>query len=119
MGSGVARKIELQVLSRVLASRLLRWYEKAQRDLPWREQRDAYRIWVDETMLQQTRIQTVLPYYRRFLESFHRVEDLARAPIEQVLSLWSGLGYYRRADNLWRASRIIIREHRGTITQGP
>ena len=64
-------------------------------------------------MLQQTRIQTVLPYYRRFLESFPRVEDLARAPREEVLSLWSGLGYYRRADNLRRAAQIISREHRG------
>ena len=113
MGSGVARKVELQVPSRVLARRLLRWYEKAQRDLPWRDQRDAYPIWVAETMLQQTRIQTVLPYYRRFLESFPRVEDLARAPREEVLSLWSGLGYYRRADNLRRAAQIISREHRG------
>ena len=113
MGSGVARKVELQVPSRVLARRLLGWYEKAQRDLPWRDQRDAYRIWVAETMLQQTRIQTVLPYYRRFLESFPSVEDLARAPREQVLSLWSGLGYYSRADNLWRAAQIINREHRG------
>ena len=113
MGSGVARKVKLQVPGRVLARRLLRWYEKAQRDLPWRDQQDAYPIWVAETMLQQTRIQTVLPYYRRFLESFPRVGDLARAPREQVLSLWSGLGYYRRADNLWRAAQIINREHQG------
>ena len=113
MGSGVARQIELQVPNRVFGRRLLRWYEQARRDLPWRGQQDAYRIWVAETMLQQTRVQTVVPYYQRFLESYPRVEDLARAPREQVLSLWSGLGYYRRAENLWRAAQIICREHRG------
>ncbi len=113
MESGVAREVELQIPTPVFGRRLLQWYEQARRDLPWRDQPDAYRIWVAETMLQQTRIQTVLPYYRRFLESFPRVEDLARAPREQVLSLWSGLGYYRRADNLWRAAQIIDREHRG------
>ena len=113
MGSGVARKVELQVPNRVFGRRLLRWYEQARRDLPWRDQQDAYRIWVAETMLQQTRVQTVVPYYQRFVESYPRVEDLARAPREQVLSLWSGLGYYRRAENLWRAAQIIYREHRG------
>ncbi len=94
-------------------SRLLAWYEGARRDLPWRDQRDAYPIWVAETMLQQTRIQTVLPYYHRFLETYPTVKDLAKAPREQVLSLWSGLGYYRRAENLWRAAAIICREHQG------
>ena len=113
MGSGVARKVELQVPNRVFGRRLLRWYEQARRDLPWRDQQDAYPIWVAETMLQQTRVQTVVPYYQRFLESYPRVEDLARAPREEVLSQWSGLGYYRRAENLWRAAQIIYREHRG------
>ena len=107
------RIISLPVSGSRFAEELLAWYEGARRDLPWRGQCDAYQIWVSETMLQQTRIATVLPYYRRFIELFPTVQDLARAEREQVMSAWSGLGYYRRAKNLWRASRIICREHGG------
>ena len=92
---------------------LLEWYSSARRDLPWREGQDAYAVWVAETMSQQTRIHTVLPYYERFLRAYPRVEDLARAPLEDVLSLWSGLGYYRRAEGLWRAARVICARHGG------
>lgn len=93
--------------------RLLDWFGAQRRDLPWRKHRDAYRIWVAEIMLQQTRIATVMPYYERFLEKFPNVEALARAPQDDVLKLWSGLGYYSRARNLHRAAQEIVARHGG------
>jgi A/G-specific adenine glycosylase len=93
--------------------RLLAWYRHHRRDLPWRASRDPYRIWVAEIMLQQTRIAAVLPYYHRFLKKFPTVESLARAREEQVLQLWSGLGYYSRARNLRRAAKEIVARHAG------
>ena len=90
-----------------IASLLAEWYRRGHRDLPWRASRDPYRIWISEIMLQQTRAQAVIPYYRRFLERFPTVEALATAREEEVLTAWSGLGYYSRARNLWRASREI------------
>jgi len=86
---------------------LLEWYGRGHRDLPWRSTRDPYRIWVSEIMLQQTRAQTVIPYYQRFLERFPTVERLAGASEEEVLTLWSGLGYYSRARNLLRGAQQI------------
>jgi len=86
---------------------LLSWFDRHRRDLPWRRTSDPYRIWLSEVMLQQTRVETVLPFYNRFLERFPRVEDLAGAKIEEVLALWSGLGYYRRARQLHAAARQI------------
>lgn len=97
--------------------KLLRWYDKHKRDLPWRRSRDPYAIWLAETMLQQTQVKTVLPYYEKFLAAFPTVEALARAPLERVLRLWSGLGYYRRAENLHKAARQVTGEHRGKIPQ--
>lgn len=85
-------------------SSLLEWYDRHRRDLPWRRNRDPYRVWLSEVMLQQTRVDVVIPYYERFLERFPRVEDLAAAPLEEVLALWSGLGYYRRARQLHAAA---------------
>src|SRR5579859_6860156 len=76
---------------------LLAWYEAHRRDLPWRRTRDPYRIWVSEIMLQQTRVAAVLDHYRRFLEAFPTIAALAAAEEPEVLALWSGLGYYRRA----------------------
>jgi A/G-specific adenine glycosylase len=90
---------------------LLGWFRAYQRDLPWRRSRDAYRIWVAEVMLQQTRIAAVMPYYHRFLARFATVRSLARAHGAQVLKLWSGLGYYSRARNLHRAAKIIVAQH--------
>ncbi len=95
--------------------KLLRWYDKNRRDLPWRRNRDPYAIWVAETMLQQTQVATVVPYYERFLEHFSTVDALARAPLNKVLALWSGLGYYRRARNLKVAARILVRRHAGRL----
>lgn len=96
-------------------NRLLAWYRKNRRDLPWRRTRDPYAIWIAETMLQQTQVGTVLPYYRRFLKAFPTVRALDRASRENTLALWSGLGYYRRAENLRRAARIIVQKHRGKL----
>ncbi len=86
---------------------LVKWYERNRRDLPWRRTKDPYAIFVSEIMLQQTRVAAVIPYYERFLNRFPRAEDLARASESEVLSLWSGLGYYSRARNLQKAARQI------------
>lgn len=88
---------------------LLAWYDESSRSLPWRENQDPYRVWVSEIMLQQTRVETVIPYYQRFVERFPDVRALARAPLEEVLALWSGLGYYRRARQLHGAATAIAR----------
>jgi A/G-specific adenine glycosylase len=88
---------------------LLEWYDRQRRDLPWRRNVDPYRVWLSEVMLQQTRVDVVIPYYERFLERFPRVEDLAAADREEVLARWSGLGYYRRARQL-HAAAIRIAE---------
>ena len=90
------------------ASRLLQWYDRVRRDLPWRRTRDPYAIWVSEIMLQQTRVETVIPYYMAFLDRFPTVEDLAKAPEEDVLARWSGLGYYRRARQLHAAAKKVV-----------
>ncbi len=89
-------------------ARLLAWYRAHRRDLPWRSTREPYAIWVSEVMLQQTRVETVIPYYERFLERFPGVEQLAAADEEEVLAAWSGLGYYRRARQLHRAAREVV-----------
>jgi A/G-specific adenine glycosylase len=94
---------------------LLGWYGRARRDLPWRATRDPYAIWVAETMLQQTQVKTVIPYYRRFLEAFPSIFDLDRVRRDKVLALWSGLGYYRRATNLKQAAREIVLRHAGRL----
>jgi A/G-specific adenine glycosylase len=95
--------------------RLLAWYGRTRRDLPWRRSADPYRIWLSETMLQQTRVETVVPYYERFLARFPDLASLAAADEEDVLRLWAGLGYYARARNLHRAARTVVREHGGAL----
>jgi A/G-specific adenine glycosylase len=98
----------------VFASRLVRWQSrKGRHDLPWQRTRDPYRIWLSEVMLQQTQVATVTPYYRRFLERFPDVKALAKATLEDVLTLWSGLGYYSRARNLHAAAQAVMAEHGG------
>jgi A/G-specific adenine glycosylase len=87
--------------------KLLAWFRKGARDLPWRRTRDPYAIWVSEVMLQQTQVATVIPYYERFLRRFPTVEALARARLDEVLKIWEGLGYYARARNLHRAARSL------------
>jgi A/G-specific adenine glycosylase len=93
---------------RLIAPRLLSWYDAGHRDLPWRRVRDPYRIWVSEIMLQQTRAQTAIPYYKKFLKRFPTVEALAGAAENDLLALWSGLGYYQRARNLKRAAQAVV-----------
>ncbi len=102
------------VRTRIRAA-LLRWYDRNKRDLPWRRTRDPYAIWVAETMLQQTQVATVLPYYRRFMEAFPSVEALDRASLDAVRSVWSGLGYYGRAANLKQAARLLVSRHGGQL----
>ncbi len=98
-----------------LPSLLLRWYDGCARALPWREDPTPYRVWVSEVMLQQTRVETVKPYYERFLRELPTVKALAEAPEEQLLKLWEGLGYYNRARNLQRGARQVMENFGGEI----
>ena len=92
---------------------LMEWYRRHLRRLPWRETDDPYRIWVSEVMLQQTQVQTVLPYYQQFLRDFPNVQILANAKLQSVLKVWEGLGYYARARNMHRSARIILEQYDG------
>ena len=94
---------------------LVNWFQENQRPLPWRVSYNPYQVWVSEVMLQQTQVETALPYYERFIREFPTVEDLASAEEERVLTLWAGLGYYRRARNLMAAAREVVRKHGGAI----
>lgn len=100
-----------------LRESLLGWYERHQRDLPWRGIDDPYAIWVSEIMLQQTSVKTVIPYYQRWLVRFPTVEVLARANLQEVLKVWQGLGYYSRARNLHQAAQIIVEKFAGKFPQ--
>lgn len=100
----------------VFSERLVAWYDRrGRRDLPWKSPPSPYRVWVSEIMLQQTRVQTVLGYFGRFMDRFPDLGALAAAPLDSVLHLWSGLGYYARARNLHRAACIVQREHGGNL----
>src|SRR5256885_16577662 len=96
-------------------ARLLGWYDANRRDLPWRRTRDPFRILVPEYLIQRTRIKSGTPYYERFLKRFPTVQDLAAAPLDDVLAVWEGLGFYGRARNLHAAARAIVEDHRGLI----
>jgi A/G-specific adenine glycosylase len=102
-----------------LRSALLAWYDRSARDLPWRRTRDPYAIWVSEVMLQQTRVETVLRYYDRFLERFPTPNALASASEDAVLAAWSGLGYYRRARNLHLGVREVLARYGGSVPEEP
>jgi A/G-specific adenine glycosylase len=99
--------------------RLLAWFARHRRDLPWRRDRDPYRIWVSEVMLQQTQVATVVPYFERFLRRFPTLSALAAADEQDVLRLWEGLGYYRRARDLHRAARLLVAAHGGEFPDDP
>ncbi len=96
---------------------LLGWYDQHAADLPWRENHDAYRVWLSEIMLQQTQVETVKPYFARFLLAFPTVHDLAAAPLDAVLKLWEGLGYYSRARNLHQAAQQVSQTHSGRFPE--
>ena len=98
-----------------LRTALLAWYRAHRRDLPWRRTRDPYAIWISEAMLQQTRVETVIPYWERFLARFPDVEALATADADDVIACWAGLGYYSRARNLHRAAQIVVERHAGRL----
>ncbi|MGN6371321.1 MAG: A/G-specific adenine glycosylase, partial [Phycisphaerae bacterium] len=108
-------KYKMMLPSSGLHHKLLGWFDLAKREMPWRETRDPYAIWLSETMLQQTQVETVKPYYRKFLERFPTVADLARAELEEVLAMWAGLGYYRRAKHLHLAAREMVAKHGGKV----
>jgi A/G-specific adenine glycosylase len=96
------------------SARLIAWQRvHGRHDLPWQNTRDPYRIWLSEIMLQQTQVATVIPYYARFLERFPDVEALAAAPLDDVMALWAGLGYYSRARNLHRCAQVVSQQHGG------
>jgi len=98
------------------ADRLLSWFERHGRhDLPWQRGADAYRVWISEIMLQQTQVRTVIPYFERFVARFPTPASLAASRIDEVLALWSGLGYYARARNLHRAAEIVVEQHGGEL----
>lgn len=95
-------------------TRLFEWFDRyGRKTLPWQHDKTPYRVWVSEIMLQQTQVATVIPYYERFMARFPRVEDLAAAEQDEVLHLWTGLGYYARARNLHRAAQVVVAEHGG------
>ncbi len=98
---------------------LLAWYDRHARDLPWRQSRDPYRVWVSEIMLQQTRVAAVIAHYHEFLRRFPTVQKLARAREASVLAAWSGLGYYRRARMLHAAAKVVLRERGGKVPETP
>lgn len=111
----MSRGLVAPALGRALTRALVDWYKGSRRDLPWRRARDPYAIWVSETMLQQTRVQTVVSYYERFMREFPTLGCLAEAPEERVLALWSGLGYYRRARMMHAAAKRVVAMHGGEM----
>lgn len=106
------KKKEEQTLQWIV-SPLIQWYSEQARVLPWRENHDPYRVWISEIMLQQTRVEAVIPYYKQFMENFPNIKALSCAKEERVLKLWEGLGYYSRARNLKKAAEIVCREYQG------
>jgi len=104
---------------KTIAQKLLKWFETNRRTLPWRNTRDPYAIWVSEVMLQQTQVNTVIPYYKRFLKKFPNIEILSKSNQDDVLKCWEGLGYYARAINFQKASQMVMTQFSGQIPQDP
>ena len=96
-----------------LRKKILSWYSKNKRSLPWRQNKNPYRIWISEIMLQQTQVVTVIPYYKRWMKSFPTISSLAKAPLDKVLKHWEGLGYYSRARNIHKTAKEIVSNHKG------
>src|SRR5574338_90528 len=100
---------------RRISSKLLAWYRDHGRTLPWRGHSDPYAVWVSEIMLQQTRVETVIPYFEKWMKLFPTVQALANASEQEVLNAWEGLGYYSRARNLHKAAKMVVDHYRGEI----
>ena len=100
-----------------LSQRILAWYQENARVLPWRGHPDSYAVWVSEIMLQQTRVETVIPYFERWMRQFPSITALAEAPEQAILSAWEGLGYYSRARNLHKAASVVAAEFGGQLPQ--
>lgn len=114
MNTELTKQLKTQINAYLLA-----WHQTQARDLPWRRERSPYSVWVSETMLQQTQVDTVIPYYLRWMARFPSLGDLAQAPLDDVLKAWEGLGYYARARNLHQAARMVIAEHGGQVPADP
>ena len=106
-------KMSSEAELRNIVKPLVNWYRENKRDLPWRHNPDAYRVWVSEIMLQQTRVEAVKGYYDRFLKALPTVKDLAEAEEDKLLKLWEGLGYYNRVRNMQKAAQQIMVDHAG------
>ena len=105
-------------MKNTFSSQILTWFDQhGRKDLPWQRNQDPYRIWISEIMLQQTRVETVIPYYEKFMQRFPNVTQLATAPIDEVLHYWTGLGYYARARNLHKAAKHICAERHSEFPQ--
>ena len=103
----------------VFQKKILAWYNLSKRDLPWRRTRDPYKILVSEIMLQQTQVDTVIPYYERWLKKFPDFQTLANSNESEILKSWQGLGYYRRAKMLHQNAQVVMREYQGALPQTP
>lgn len=104
----------MSLVNKIFSESLLNWYDHhGRKDLPWQHPQTAYHVWISEMMLQQTQVQTVIPYFLRFIEHFPNIQSLAKAHIDEVLTLWSGLGYYSRARNLHRSALCIANDYSG------
>ncbi|MBK9927645.1 MAG: A/G-specific adenine glycosylase [Anaerolineales bacterium] len=103
--------------SHTLQTRLLNWYNKNKRTLPWRDHPDAYAVWISEIMLQQTRVEAVIPYFEKWMRLFPTVRALAQASEQDVLNAWEGLGYYSRARNLHKAAKVVSNEYDDKLPQ--
>ena len=103
------------IMSKSFSSKLLDWYETSKRDLPWRRTTDPYRIWISEIMLQQTTVSAVIPYYDKWMRRFPEMKSLAEAEESEVMNCWEGLGYYSRARNIYKAAKIMVRDHGATV----
>ena len=96
------------------SKRIIEWYEvNGRKELPWRKDITPYRVWISEIMLQQTQVKTVIPYFEKFLSAFPTIESISNATEDEILALWSGLGFYRRAQNIFKAKEVINSEHHG------
>ena len=103
----------------IFSRKLINWYQKNARDLPWRRTHDPYKIWISEIMLQQTTVTTVIPYYERWIKEFPKIDYVARAPLRKILKFWQGLGYYSRAKNIHKTARIIVKKYNGGVPSNP